>query len=302
MYKNQFTQAEKPVEFPEIYQRNPSVSHPRDLVEPDAYVHRPIAFGQYYYTHYSRVVEPTFPRKADLSKGELAAGAAVTRTDVWHTPNEPAIQSLARFEPNNFRAKGVENMPNPTSINVSSELDFHDTRLNTDHADRRPFVYFSQAVAGIGMASVARAYALKLVSIWWPKKEIWQAGVIEVDIRGINEGEHLSVNWKGKPVFIKKRTPEQISLAKADDAVYKSLRDPETDEMRVVKPEWLIVIGVCTHLGCIPVDNAGDYGAYFCPCHGSHYDHSGRIRFGPAPKNLEVPKYEFLDDYTLKIG
>ena len=98
------------------------------------------------------------------------------------------------------------------------------------------------------------------------------------------------------------RTPEMIAAARKDDILLASLRDPQVDADRVTKPEWLIILGVCTHLGCIPFPDQGDWGGYFCPCHGSHYDHSGRIRKGPAPANMEVPPNQFLDDFTIKLG
>jgi len=108
--------------------------------------------------------------------------------------------------------------------------------------------------------------------------------------------------WQGKPIFVTRRTPEEIAAAEADDD--KKMPDPEMDSARIKKgkDEWLIVVGVCTHLGCIPSSDSGDYGAWFCPCHGSHYDTSGRIRKGPAPKNLAVPPYEFISDTKIKIG
>ena len=106
--------------------------------------------------------------------------------------------------------------------------------------------------------------------------------------------------WRGKPVFIRRRTQEEIN--KALDVNLSELKDPEDDAKRTKKPEWLVMIGVCTHLGCVPLGNKGDYNGWFCPCHGSHYDTSGRIRKGPAPTNLEIPKYEFVDNNTIKIG
>ncbi|MGK7296199.1 MAG: ubiquinol-cytochrome c reductase iron-sulfur subunit, partial [Candidatus Wenzhouxiangella sp. M2_3B_020] len=111
--------------------------------------------------------------------------------------------------------------------------------------------------------------------------------------------------WRGKPVFIDHRPPERIAEARAVDL--NELIDPQTDGDRVVREEWLIVVGICTHLGCVPLgqqqgDPIGDWGGWFCPCHGSHYDTSGRIRRGPAPLNLEVPPYEFVTDTTVRIG
>lgn len=126
-----------------------------------------------------------------------------------------------------------------------------------------------------------------------------------VDISAIEEGQSITVVWRGQPVFIRHRTAAEISEAEAVDM--DSLPDPESDEARVQKPEWLVMVGVCTHLGCIPLgqkpsDPKGEFGGWFCPCHGSHYDTSGRIRKGPAPTNLPVPPYEFVDDSTIKIG
>jgi ubiquinol-cytochrome c reductase iron-sulfur subunit len=127
----------------------------------------------------------------------------------------------------------------------------------------------------------------------------------EVDLAPIKEGQSVTVTWRGKPVFIRRRTAEEIAKAKTDDTV--GLPDPQADAERVKKPEWLVLVGVCTHLGCVPLgqkvgESRGDFGGWFCPCHGSHYDTSGRIRKGPAPKNLAVPGYAFLSDTTIRIG
>ena len=116
----------------------------------------------------------------------------------------------------------------------------------------------------------------------------------------IKEGQEITVLWRGKPVFIKRRTKEEIASAEKVDI--KDLKDPQLDSKRVKKAEWLVLVGVCTHLGCVPISGKGDYGGWFCPCHGSHYDSSGRIRKGPAPTNLEVPTYEFVGDNKIKLG
>jgi len=108
------------------------------------------------------------------------------------------------------------------------------------------------------------------------------------------------VLWRGKPVFIRRRTPEEIAEAKS--VKLEDLKHPEKDEDRAKNPEWLVMLGVCTHLGCVPLDQKGDYNGWFCPCHGSHYDTSGRIRKGPAPTNMEIPEYKFVDANTIKIG
>jgi ubiquinol-cytochrome c reductase iron-sulfur subunit len=108
------------------------------------------------------------------------------------------------------------------------------------------------------------------------------------------------IKWRGKPVFIRHRTESEIK--EAEDTKWESLRDPQPDSDRVQKPEWLIMLGVCTHLGCVPIGEAGDFGGWFCPCHGSHYDISGRIRKGPAPLNLEIPQYDFPEEGKVVIG
>ena len=137
-----------------------------------------------------------------------------------------------------------------------------------------------------------------------PSADVLALSSIEVDLSEIAEGESKTVSWRGKPVFIRHRTKDEILLAEKDD---QGTPDPEADKDRVQKKQWLIVLGVCTHLGCIPsgqkpTATRGDYGGWLCPCHGSHYDTSGRIRKGPAPKNLEVPSYKFVNDTTIKIG
>jgi ubiquinol-cytochrome c reductase iron-sulfur subunit len=122
----------------------------------------------------------------------------------------------------------------------------------------------------------------------------------EVDISTVPEGQIITVKWRGKPVFIRHRTEKEIKDAQAVSLT--ELPDPEPDDKRVQKPQWLVVIGICTHLGCIPTGKEGEYDGWFCPCHGSSYDVSGRIRQGPAPNNLEVPNYTFVSDTKIKIG
>ncbi len=127
----------------------------------------------------------------------------------------------------------------------------------------------------------------------------------DVDLTPIAVGQAITVTWRGKPVFVRRRTPVEIDEAAKVNLA--DLRDPQADKVRVQKPEWLIVVGVCTHLGCIPLgqkttEPRGDFGGYFCPCHGSHYDTSARIRKGPAPLNLEVPTYKFVSDTKVSVG
>ena len=133
-----------------------------------------------------------------------------------------------------------------------------------------------------------------------PSADVLALSSTEVDISKVAAGQAITVLWRGKPVFVRHRTAAEIQQAKTDDTA--SLPDPQKDADRTKKPEWLVTMGVCTHLGCVPLAFQGDYKGWFCPCHGSHYDTSGRIRKGPAPKNLEVPTYSFLNDTRIKIG
>jgi ubiquinol-cytochrome c reductase iron-sulfur subunit len=133
-----------------------------------------------------------------------------------------------------------------------------------------------------------------------PDESVKALATTEVDVSQVAPGKSITVLWRGKPVFIKRRTPEEIAEVRAVDL--KDLKDPQKDEDRAKNPEWLVMLGVCTHLGCVPLADKGDFKGWFCPCHGSHYDGSGRIRKGPAPVNMEIPEYEFVNNNTIKIG
>ncbi|MAM25580.1 MAG: ubiquinol-cytochrome c reductase iron-sulfur subunit [Rhodobacteraceae bacterium] len=181
-----------------------------------------------------------------------------------------------------------------------------------EHAgNRRDFLYY--ATAGTGAVAVGAA-VWPLVNQMNPSADVKALSSIRVDVSGLERGSQLTVKWLGKPVFIRRRTEEEIVEARSVDI--SDLPDPTaqnanlsgdvlaTDENRALDDtgEWLVQIGVCTHLGCVPLGDAGDFGGWFCPCHGSHYDTAGRIRKGPAPLNLLVPVAEFLDESTLKLG
>ncbi len=133
-----------------------------------------------------------------------------------------------------------------------------------------------------------------------PDSSVKALATTEVDISQIQPGKSITVLWRGKPVFIKRRTETEIS--EAQSVSLEELKHPENDQDRVKKPEWLVMMGICSHLGCVPLSDKGEYNGWFCPCHGSHYDTSGRIRKGPAPTNMEIPKYVFVDENTIKIG
>ena len=175
-----------------------------------------------------------------------------------------------------------------------------------EHADggetRRDFLLImTSTVAAVGAGLAVWPF----IDSMNPAADTLALATTGVDLSPVEEGQAITVVWRGKPVFIRHRTAEEITAAEnVDEAV---LPDPEPDGARVQRPQWLVMIGVCTHLGCIPLgqkaaDRRGDFGGWFCPCHGSHYDTSGRIRKGPAPTNLPVPPYEFVDDTTIRIG
>lgn len=162
---------------------------------------------------------------------------------------------------------------------------------------RRDFLFIATgAVAAVGTAAVV----WPLINQMSPDASTLALASTEVDIGAIPEGQIVTIKWRGKPVFISHRTAKEIE--EAQNVNLATLPDPEADSARAQKPQWLIVIGVCTHLGCIPLGHQGEYGGWFCPCHGSVYDTSGRIRKGPAPRNLVVPQYAFLSDTKVKIG
>lgn len=167
---------------------------------------------------------------------------------------------------------------------------------------RRDFLGLTAGAMGAVGASVV---AWPFVNSMNPAQDTLALSSIEVDLSALEVGQAITVMWRGKPVFIRRRTADEIKQAESVDV--STLGDQEEDSARVKKAEWLVLIGICTHLGCVPVgqkvgETKGEYGGWFCPCHGSHYDTSGRIRKGPAPKNMAVPPYAFTSDTLIKIG
>lgn len=168
--------------------------------------------------------------------------------------------------------------------------------------ERRDFLYVATGAVG---AVTAGAAVWPLIDSLNPSRDVTALASVEISLEGVVPGSRITVKWRGKPVFIDHRPPDRVARARSEDIA--QMPDPEADEARVQRAEWLIVVGVCTHLGCIPLgqsngDPLGKWDGWFCPCHGSHYDASGRIRQGPAPRNLDVPPYQFLSDTLLKIG
>ena len=184
------------------------------------------------------------------------------------------------------------------------------SHAENDAGTRRDFLYYATAGAG---AVATGAAVWPLVNQMNPSADTRALASIFVDVSGVEVGTQLTVKWRGKPVFIRRRSPEEIEAARAValtdlmDARSENANKPEADASDANRTldeagEWLVMIGVCTHLGCVPTQGSGDYGAWFCPCHGSHYDTSGRIRRGPAPENLPIPVVEFVDEATIKLG
>jgi len=182
--------------------------------------------------------------------------------------------------------------------------------------NRRDFIVVAaQAFAGVGAAVALWPFIHQMN----PDASTQALASIEVDLAPIKEGQAITVSWRGKPVFIRNRTPEEIKQAAEvkladlsdtsarNDALPEKAPAYDSNRTKKGKENWLVLVGICTHLGCIPKgqsmsDSKGEFGGWFCPCHGSHYDTSGRIRKGPAPRNLEVPEYEFISDTKIKIG
>jgi ubiquinol-cytochrome c reductase iron-sulfur subunit len=171
-----------------------------------------------------------------------------------------------------------------------------------DGTPRRDFLNLvTTAFAAVGVGAVAWPF----IASMQPARDVLALASTDVELAPIAEGQAVTVMWRGKPVFVRHRTAAEVTTAR--EVPLSQLPDPQPDQARVQKDPWLIVLGVCTHLGCVPLgqkptDARGEYGGWFCPCHGSHYDTSGRIRKGPAPRNLEVPQYAFTSDTKIRIG
>lgn len=165
---------------------------------------------------------------------------------------------------------------------------------------RRSFSYLVTGATAVVGVYAAKTVVTQFVSSMSASADVLAMSQIEIKLGDIPEGKNMTFKWRGKPLFVRHRSEREIAAEAAVDLA--ELRDPQHDKDRAANPSWIIVLGVCTHLGCVPIANAGDYGGYYCPCHGSHYDASGRIRKGPAPLNLEVPYYEFPDEDTVVVG
>jgi len=177
----------------------------------------------------------------------------------------------------------------------------HDEHIDEE---KRDFIYIA---AGAAVAAAGASIAWPMVAQMGKAADTLAAGSIEIDLSRVEEGQQVKMLWRGKPVFVRHRTAEEIAAAEGTDI--SDCPDPQTDTERLIArpdgtldPRYLVMVGVCTHFGCIPLGEDGDFGGWYCPCHGSHYDTSGRIRKGPAPKNMEIPPYAYISDTVIKVG
>eukprot|EP00188_Purpureofilum_apyrenoidigerum_P000822 Plantae.Rhodophyta-Purpureofilum_apyrenoidigerum.ctg14070.p1 GENE.Plantae.Rhodophyta-Purpureofilum_apyrenoidigerum.ctg14070~~Plantae.Rhodophyta-Purpureofilum_apyrenoidigerum.ctg14070.p1 ORF type:complete len:251 (+),score=38.82 Plantae.Rhodophyta-Purpureofilum_apyrenoidigerum.ctg14070:121-873(+) len=242
-----------------------------------------------------------------LAQRLLQAARAGCRSSLRPNPAPMLVRYKSSFE--SEKVRGASSLvsitddypPVPETIKdkdlpVGYEDSYYDKPHLIDPMDKtkRTNTYLILGAPKFIAASVARSVVLSFVYSMSASADVLALGTVEVDLNNIPAGSTATIKWRGKPVFIRHRTEDQVATATKDDE--SDLRDPEADAVRCQDPKWMIVLGVCTHLGCVPVADAGDYGGWFCPCHGSHYDVSGRIRKGPAPTNLEIPPYSFIED------
>jgi len=202
----------------------------------------------------------------------------------------------------NIHVRNVHNdmeVPDFSYYRRSSTKDSSAKNQDTNDS-RMGFSYIWSGALGVTGAYAATSTVNQLLGSLSATADVLAMAKIEINLSDVPEGKSMVFKWRGKPLFVRHRTAEEIEKEQSVDVA--TLRDPQTDAERVQKPEYLVVLGVCTHLGCVPIANAGDWGGYYCPCHGSHYDASGRIRKGPAPLNLEVPFYEFPEENLMVVG
>lgn len=182
--------------------------------------------------------------------------------------------------------------------------DHPETHEGLEDESKRDFIYLA---TGAAAAAGAAAVAWPLVAQMGKAADTLSAGSIEIDLSRVAEGQQLKMLWRGKPVFVRHRTAEEI--AEAENTNVEDCPDPQADGDRLIpdlngnlRPQYLVMVGVCTHFGCVPVGENGDFGGWYCPCHASHYDTSGRIRKGPAPKNMAIPPYQYISENVIKVG
>nr|CAF03601.1 ubiquinol-cytochrome C reductase iron-sulfur subunit [Polytomella sp. Pringsheim 198.80] len=201
-----------------------------------------------------------------------------------------------------FRTFASESITSKLSVTPTHKIEYdeHSHSRKAPGTEGRPFAYLVLTGGRFVYASAARLAIIKVLMTLSAAADTMALSSLEVDLSTIEEGSTVTVKWRGKPVFIRYRTEAEIARAAADDVA--SMKDIQKDVDRTINPKYLVIIGICTHLGCVPIAGAGNYDGWFCPCHGSHYDISGRIREGPAPFNLEVPQYRYTAEQKIIIG
>ncbi|XP_057693119.1 cytochrome b-c1 complex subunit Rieske, mitochondrial [Corythoichthys intestinalis] len=232
--------------------------------------------------------------------GALAPVLRVTKQSVKCTAATGAKELVPATAPGGIKLAHTDiKIPDFTDYRRPEVTDPNKASQDSSES-RRAFSYLLTGATAVVSVYAAKTVVRQFVSSMSASADVLALSKIEIKLSEIPEGKNMTFKWRGKPLFVRHRTDKEIA---AEEAVnLAELRDPQHDKDRVLNPSWVIVLGVCTHLGCVPIANAGDFGGYYCPCHGSHYDASGRIRKGPAPLNLEVPYYEFPDDDTVVVG
>ncbi|XP_009995789.1 PREDICTED: cytochrome b-c1 complex subunit Rieske, mitochondrial [Chaetura pelagica] len=227
-------------------------------------------------------------------------------SDCEFTVSKPSLFSFLKFRLLSLAAPAsvrcVHNdvaVPDFSDYRRQDVLDATASSQSSSEA-RKGFSYLVTATTCVATAYAAKNAVTQFISSLSASADVLALSKIEIKLSDIPEGKNMAFKWRGKPLFVRHRTQAEIKQEAEVDV--SKLRDPQHDLDRVKKPEWVILVGVCTHLGCVPIANSGDFGGYYCPCHGSHYDASGRIRKGPAPLNLEVPTYQFINDDVVVVG
>lgn len=235
---------------------------------------------------------PQWATKIDASAGVLRISSRMN-APVSRPYQQRTLSTSARSSANMEDAVPRTPIAENVSSHSSDVPNFAKYYTKTSENSMKGFSYFAIGTMGLITAAGAKSLVSDFLKNMSASADVLALAKVEVDMNSIPEGKNVIIKWRGKPVFIRHRTASEIEEANKVDM--KSLRDPEKDSDRVQKPEWLVMLGICTHLGCVPIGEAGDYGGWYCPCHGSHYDISGRVRRGPAPLNLEIPEYSFAE-------
>ncbi|GAA5802436.1 cytochrome b-c1 complex subunit Rieske [Helicostylum pulchrum] len=245
------------------------------------------------------------------------ASSLSNRTYTTGAASAPALKRFFSVATNNkeeedsVKQRSVGGLLNRSQVNAISSQSVMQARHSTTNIPdfskykktknsgeaSRTFAYMMIGSTGLLTAAGAQATVTDFLSNMSASADVLALAKAEVELASIPEGKNVTIKWRGKPVFIRHRTESEI--AEANTVNVAELRDPQQDAERVKDPKWLVMLGVCTHLGCVPIGEAGDFGGWYCPCHGSHYDISGRIRQGPAPLNLEIPEYNFQEDMLI---